>query len=103
MKIIRVQYTTNPGYVAKNKANIEKVIGDLREINNPGIKYATYLLPDEKTFMHFSQFESDEAHQVLLTLPSFITFQNELKASGLEVPPKSENLSLVASCYDFFG
>jgi hypothetical protein len=102
MKIIRVQYTTNPEYVAKNKVNIEKVMSDLREINNPGIKYATYLLPDEKTFMHFSQFDSDESHQVLLTLESLIIFQNELKASGLDVPPKSKNLSLVASCYAFF-
>ena len=103
MKIIRVQYTTKPGYAAKNKENITKVMSDLREINNPGIKYGAYLLPDEKTFMHFTQFENDEAHKVLMELESFKTFQTELKASIPEVPPKSEQLSLVGSSYDFFG
>ena len=103
MKIIRVQYTAKQEYVAKNKDNIAKVMGDLREINNPGIKYATYLLPDEKTFLHFAQFENDEAHKVLMELESFIRFQTELKARVPEVAPKSENLTLVASSYDFFG
>jgi hypothetical protein len=78
-------------------------MGDLREINNPGIKYGTYLLDDGKTFMHFAQFENEEAHLVLMELESFKTFQAELRASGPELAPKSENLSLVGSSYDIFG
>jgi len=74
MKIIWVQYTAKQEFAAKNKENIAKVMSDLREINNPGIKYAAYLLPDEKTFMHFAQFENDEAHKVLMELESFISF-----------------------------
>lgn len=102
LKIVRVQYTTKPEYAAHNKDNITKVMSDLREINNPGIKYGAYLLEDGKTFMHFTQFENEQAHQVLMNLESFRVFQAELKASGLETPPKAENLSLVASSYDFF-
>ncbi|MGZ3763660.1 MAG: hypothetical protein ACXVB0_21345 [Mucilaginibacter sp.] len=102
MKIVRVQYTAKPEYVAKNKANITKVMNDLRAINNPGLKYSTYLLDDGKTFMHFTHFENDEAHQVLRGLESFKIFQSELKASGPETAPKAENLSLVASSYDLF-
>ena len=101
-KIVRVQYTAKQEYVAKNKQNIEKVMNDLREINSPGIKYSTYLLDDGKTFMHFSLFENEDAQKVLNGLESFKQFQAELKASGPEVPPKVDNLSLVASSYNIF-
>ena len=101
-RIVRVQYITKQEYADRNKENIKKVMNDLREINNPGIKYGAYLLEDGKTFMHFALFENEEAHKVLMELKSFIQFQAELKASGHEVAPKSENLSLVASSYDFF-
>ena len=102
MKIVRVQYTAKPEFVAKNKENISKVMENLRQINNPGIKYGTYLSPDEKTFMHFAQFENDEAEQVLINLPVFRQFQEELKASGPEIPPKTDHMSMVASSFDIF-
>ena len=102
MKIVRVQYTAKAEYTEKNKENIRKVMSDLREINNPGLKYGTYILDDGKTFMHFTHFENDEAHKVLMELESFKTFQAELRASGPEVPPKSEQLSLVGSSYEIF-
>ena len=102
MKIVRVQYTTTPEYATKNKENITMVMNDLRAINHPGLKYGSYLLEDGKTFMHFTQFENDEAHKVLIELESFKQFQAELKASGPETMRKTENLSLVASSYDFF-
>ncbi len=103
MKIVRVQYTTTQEYAATNSENINNVVKELRKINHPGIKYSTYLLPDGKTFMHFDQFENEEAHQFLMGLASFKKFSDELWASGLEVEPKLELLSLVASSEDFFG
>lgn len=103
MKTIRVQYTAKQEYAAKNKENILKVMNDLRVINNPGIKYSSFVLEDGKTFMHFAIFENEEANKVLNNMESFKQFQAELKASGPEVPPKAENLSLVASCDDFFN
>jgi len=102
MKIIRVQYTTTQEYAARNKENITNVMNELRAMNRPDIKYGAYLLPDGKTFMHFDQFENEEAHQVLMGLESFKKFQTELKASTFEVAPQWEPLSLVASSYDIF-
>jgi hypothetical protein len=101
-KAVRVQYSTKKEYVAKNKENIQKVMSDLREINDPGIKYGTFLSEDGKTFIHFALFEKEEAQKVLNGLESFKIFQAELKASGPEVPPKVDNLSLVGSSYDIF-
>ncbi len=97
MKIVRVQYTTTEKYASKNKENIRQIVDELIKINNPGIKYSTYLLPDGKTFMHLDQFENEEAHQALMALESFKRFSSELLASGLEVEPKLELISLVGS------
>ena len=103
MSAVKVQYTVKQEYAAKNKENISRVMSDLRLINNPGIKYSSFVLEDGKTFMHFAIFKNDEANKVLNNLESFKQFQAGLKASGPEAPPKAENLSLVASCYDFFN
>ncbi len=102
MKIVRVQYTTRPEYAATNQENIANITRELRQLNHPGIKYGAYLLPDGKTFMHFDQFESEEAHEVLTGLASFKKFAAELEASSLEVEPKLELLCLVAATVDFF-
>jgi hypothetical protein len=103
MKTVWVQYTTTQEFAATNKENIKKVTDELKALNNPGIKYASYVLPDGKTFMHFDHFENEEAHQVLMGLESFKKFQTELMASNLEIEPKWEPLSLVAASYEFFG
>jgi hypothetical protein len=103
MKIVRVQYTTTPEYAPVNQGNIRQVVNELKELDHPGIKYSAYLLPDGKTFMHFDQFENEEAHQVLTALDSFKKFSDELWASGPEHEPQLELPSLVASSERFFG
>ena len=97
MKIVRVQYTTTLEFSPVNQANIAAIVRELKELNYPGIKYGCWLLPDGKTFMHFDQFESEEDHQLLMSLKSFEKFGDELWASGLEIEPKLELLTLVAA------
>jgi hypothetical protein len=102
VKTVRVQYTVKKEYAEKNKENIAKVMNDLRKLNNPGIKYSTFLFDDGQTFMHFAMFAGEEGQKILNELESFKKFGLELKESGPVVPPKVENLSLVDSCYDIF-
>jgi len=102
MKIVRVQYSTRAEYAAINKENIQQVVNELKTINHPGIRYSTYILPDGKTFMHFDQFENEEAHLFLQSLESFKKFAAALHASQLEVEPKLDLLSLAASTEEFF-
>jgi hypothetical protein len=97
MKIVRVQYTTTAQFTPINQANIAAIVKELKALNHPGIKYGCWVLPDGKTFMHFDQFESEEAHEVLTSLASFKKFDADLWASELEVEPVLELLSLVAS------
>ena len=102
MKTVRVQYKVKPEYVGTNKANIQKVMSDLRKLNDTGIKYSTFLFADGQTFMHFTMFRDEDGQKKLNDLESFKKFAEELKANGPLEPPKVENLDLVASCYDIF-
>lgn len=102
MKVIRVTYRVKPEFVEKNKENIAKVMEDLRAMNNPNIKYASYQEEDGVTFMHFAQYPDEKTAAVINRLESFAKFREELKASEPITPPSATNLSLVASAYDIF-
>jgi len=102
MKAVRVQYTTTAAFAPVNQANIAAIVQELKQVNHPGIKYGCWLLPDGKTFMHFDQFDSDDAHTFLTNLASFKKFDEELWASKLEVEPVLEWIELVASTESFF-
>jgi hypothetical protein len=102
MKVVRVQYTTRPEFAAVNKLNIAAIVQELKTLGQPGIKYTSWLLPDGKTFMHFDQFENEEAHLALQDMDSFKKFAQDLHASRLEVEPRLDLLSLVAATEDYF-
>ena len=102
MKIVKVTYTTKLEYAEQNQNNIKNVMFDLQKLNQPGVNYNSCLSADGKTFIHTAFFKSDEDEKTLLQLPSFKHFQEQLKASGLEMPPKQELLSLVGSSRAIF-
>ena len=102
MNAVKVQYTVKAEYVETNKANIQRVMADLREINSPDIQYSAFLLDDGKSFVHFVMRANDEAQKTVSELPSFQEFQRQLKASGPEAPPDAESLTFVGSSWDIF-
>jgi hypothetical protein len=102
MKSVKVTYTTTVEYAPKNAASIQKVMSDLQVLNHPGIFYFALTEPDGKTFSHLAFFDSEEAQRVLFALPSFQNFQTQLKASGPEMPPQQEVLTLVGSSKPMF-
>jgi hypothetical protein len=73
------------------------VMSDLRTTGNEGINYSSYVKEDGVTFVHLAHFASAEDNQKLSELPSFQTFQQQLKESKLVSPPSAENLTLVDS------
>ncbi len=103
MKIVKVTYTTKAEYVEQNKGNIKNVMTDLQKVNHPGINYNACLSSDNKTFIHTAFFNSDDDQKILNELPSFKNFQEQLKASGLEVPPKQELLTLIGVSKEVFN
>lgn len=102
MKIVQVTYTAKLSFVKKNEENISVVMNDLRAAARPGILYHCCLASDGQNFTHTAFFESDEDHQFLNALASFKRFQQELKAEGLDAPPKQESPTLVGSSRELF-
>ena len=102
MKTVMVQYTVKPEFVETNRSNISNVMAELRQINDAGIKYSTFILEDGQTFIHFAMFRDEDGQKKLNELESFKKFGAELKASGPLAPPNPLVLSLVDSGYDIF-
>ncbi len=76
---------------------------DLQQANKNGINYNACVSEDNKTFIHTAFFNNDGDQKFLNELPSFKSFQQQLKASGLEIPPQQENLTLVGSSIEIFN
>ena len=102
MKIVRVTYTTTAEFSEQNQANIKNVMNDLGNANCTGINYQACLAEDNKTFTHLAFFSTEEDRQLLFDLPSFKAFQEQLKASNPEIPPRQEMLTLVGSSKNIF-
>lgn len=103
MKIVKVTYTTKAEFSEQNQSNIKNVMNDLLNANHKGINYNACLSADNKTFIHTAFFKSDEDQKCLNELPSFQSFQEQLKSSGLEVPPKQELLTLIGTSNNIFN
>ena len=103
MKIVKVTYTTSLAFSVQNQQNIQSVMADLKMLNYSGINYNCCLCADNQTFIHTAFFKTEEDQKLLNDLSSFQEFQQQLKASLPEVPPKQDLLSLVGSSYEIFS
>ena len=99
MKAIKVEYTIKPEYVPTNKANIQKVMDELRALGDTGVLYSTYVKEDGCSFVHFAIYR-DEEPNIIPTLASFKAFSTQLKNEGLVSAPQSVNLDMVAKSFD---
>ncbi len=102
MKIIRVTYTVKAAFAQQNLENVSKFIADLKQINDPAIRYTAYVGADGKTFNHFAVYQNEEAQKTLFALESFQSFQKQRDESGLEVAPNIEELKLASASYNIF-
>lgn len=102
MKIVKVTYTVQPSFAAKNLENVKAFVHDINALNNPAIRYISYLGADGKTFTHIAMFNNDEAQKQFLALPSFRSFQQERDGSDLEVEEQLDMLELAAASYEIF-
>lgn len=99
MIVIKVQYTVSEAFAKTNRANIERVMRDLREIGNPRVQYSAFVREDGRSFMHFARYPDRETLKVVTDLPTFQDFQAQLKQSEPITPPVVEEFDLVASTF----
>ncbi len=100
MRAIKVEYTTKPEYVNTNKANIQKVMEELRAMGNVGVLYSTCVKEDGCSFVHFAISKDEEAAKIIPSLPAFKAFTSQLQAGGLVSPPQTTHLDLVGKSFD---
>ena len=100
MRAVKVEYTVKPEYVNTNKANIQKVMDELRALGDVGILYSSYVKEDGCSFVHFSIHRDSEEPNIITTLPAFKTFNAQLKAEGLVTQPQAIKLDMVARSFD---
>lgn len=102
MKSVIVNYTVRAEFADKNATNIRAVMDELRDRNDPSVRYQAFRKADGVSFVHFGMYENDEAQKRLTESEAFAKFQKELRASEPVSPPNAEWLDLVASMYDVF-
>ncbi len=100
MKAIQVRYRVQKEYIEQNKTNIKSVMKALKTNPIPGMKYATFTVDDGQTFVHINMAKDDETMSKLSTVPEFIEFRQQLKASNPIHPPSSTQLDLVDAGFD---
>lgn len=103
MKTVQVTYMTSAGFAKENQSNIQVVMNDLRTLNHHGIVYIACLNSDGRTFVHTAFFRTEEDQKILNELPSFRHFQQQLRASGPELPPVQQVQQFVASSREIFA
>jgi hypothetical protein len=99
MRAVKVEYTVKPEYVTINKANIQKVMDELRALGNTGTLYSAYLKEDGVSFIHFAIYDSEE--NIIPSLPAFKAFSAQLKAEGLVGDaPHALKMDMVGKSFD---
>ncbi|XZF16195.1 hypothetical protein ACTHGU_08655 [Chitinophagaceae bacterium MMS25-I14] len=98
MKAIKVEYTVKPEYAETNKANIRKVIEELKSIGDSGVQYSVYTKEDGCSFVHFAIYSGEK--NIIPTLEAFKAFSTQLKAEGLIAPPQSTHLDMVEKSFE---
>lgn len=87
-KTVIVRYRTRPDAAEENARLVEGVFTSLAEVKPAGLRYTTYRLADNVTFVHVARLAGTD--NPLATLPAFAEFQRELAQRCVEPPTPSE-------------
>jgi hypothetical protein len=94
MRRVMVRYKVKPGRAEENAALVRAVYGELAELQPDGFRYATFLLEDGVSFVHFSTSEGGETP--LSKVAAFARFQEGI-AERCDEPPVVAQLQEVGS------
>lgn len=97
---VKVTYTIQPAFLEQNQYNIARFLEDFRKLDASTFRYQVYLLADGCTFMHLSSYQNEAIQKTVLQVPSFLRFQQERDASGLNNSHQVEVLRAVGASFD---
>lgn len=101
MKRVMVRYKVKPEHAAQNENLVRAVYEELHAAQPAGLRYATFKLDDDVTFIHFASNESDNGDSPLSRIAAFKRFQEGLRKRCVE-PPTVTELAEIGS-FKIFG
>ena len=100
MKQVMVRYQVKPGRTEENEELVRGVYDELRRAEFAGLRYATFKLDDDVTFVHIAV-ETGEGDRSLADLNAFKAFTKDI-GERCDVAPVASGLREVGS-FRFFG
>ena len=71
MKTVMVRYKVKPGRAEENMELIRRVFEELAETRPPGLRYASFRMPDGVSFVHVSSVENEAGDNPLTRTAAF--------------------------------
>jgi hypothetical protein len=89
MRQVMVRYRVKPGEVERNKELVRGVYEELHRSEPDGLRYATFQLEDEVSFVHFA-IETGDGPTPLSGVEAFRRFQEGIRERCDEPPVVAE-------------
>ena len=96
MKCVIVRYRTKPDRADENQRLVESVFEELAATDPGGLRYATFRLEDDESFVHIAAIESEDGSSPLRETAAFAEFQRQIGDRCSE-PPDPVGATLVGS------
>ena len=100
MKQVMVRYKVKPDQTAKNEELVRAVYDELQRTEVEGLRYATFKLDDDVSFVHIAV-ETGDGQRSLADVEAFKEFTKDI-GERCDVPPVATGLREVGS-FRFFG
>jgi hypothetical protein len=88
MRQVMVRYKVKPDRVAENEKLVRAVYEELRHAEPAGLRYATFRLDDDLSFVHLAI--TEEGQSPLARVSAFKEFQQDIGARCDEAPVVTE-------------
>jgi hypothetical protein len=96
MPNVVVRYKVKPERAGENQQLIERVFAELTSKAPAGIRYASFQLEDNVSFVHVASIETEDGSNPLATIEAFADFTREI-GERCDEPPVALGASLVGS------
>jgi len=96
MPKVIVKYKVKSDRSEENIDYINQVFKALHKASPKGLRYASFVLEDDLSFVHIASVETDDGSNPLASLPEFQAFIADI-ASRCDEPPQASTADLLGS------
>jgi hypothetical protein len=96
MRQVMVRYKVKPDQAERNEELVRRVYEELHQVAPAGLRYATFALDDDVSFVHLASYEAADGQNPLMQIAAFRDFTENI-ADRCDEPPTPANLREVGS------